>query len=91
MLLINQIIKVIFQKYSRNSLATINNNILITFVSLPREDAYNCLQNSYISLEFGALEQDSTRYLSNDRIRLVNFEPNASLVKLYWYHVQASV
>ena len=35
-----------------NSLATINNINSNVSISLPRQDAYICSQNSYISLEF---------------------------------------
>ena len=44
--------KIDFIKYSPSSLATINNNNSNTSIIFPREDAYICLQNSYISLEF---------------------------------------
>ena len=64
-------------KYSPNSLATINNNITNISISLPREDAYICLQNSYISLDFEVLKQDDTRYADGDEIALVNFGPVA--------------
>ena len=40
---------------------------------MPREDAYICLQNSYISLEFELLKNNNTRYANNDEIGLVNF------------------
>ena len=73
--------KIDFNKYSPSSLATINNinsNISIIF---PREDAYICLQNSYMSLEFEVLKNDETRYADGDQISLVNFGPVA-LVKL---------
>ena len=69
--------KIDFIKYSPSSLATIinsNSNISIIF---PREDAYNCLQNSYISLEFEVLKNDDTRYADGDQISLVNFGPVA--------------
>ena len=74
--------KIDFIKYSPSSLATINNsnsNISITF---PREDAYICLQNSFISLEFEVLKNDDTRYADGDQISLVNFGPVVYLVKL---------
>ena len=69
--------KIDFIKYSPSSLATINisnSNISIIF---PREDAYVCLQNSYISLEFEVLKNDDTRYADGDQISLVNFGPVA--------------
>ena len=44
---------------------------------MPREGAYICLQNSYISLEFEVLKNDDTRYADNDQISLVNFGPAA--------------
>ena len=40
---------------------------------MPREDAYICLQNSYISLEFEVLKNNNTRYANNHEIGLVNF------------------
>ena len=43
-------------KYSPSSLATVNNANSNMSVSLPREDAYICLQNSYISLDFEVLK-----------------------------------
>ena len=62
-----------FIKYSPSSLATINNNNSNISISLPREDAYICLQNSYISIEFEVLKNDDTRYADGDQISLVNF------------------
>ena len=44
--------KIDFIKYSPSSLATVNNANSNISISLPREDAYICLQNSYISVEF---------------------------------------
>ena len=44
--------KIDFIKYSPNSLATINNKNSNISISLPREDAFFCLQNSYISVDF---------------------------------------
>ena len=64
-------------KYSPSSLATINNNNSNISISLPREDAYICLQHSFISVEFEVLKNDDTRYVDNDQISLVNFEPVA--------------
>ena len=65
--------KIDFYKYSSSSLATINNNNSNFSISLPREDAYICLQNSYISLEFEVLKNDNTRYNNGDEISLVHF------------------
>ena len=62
-----------FIKYSPSSLATVNNANSNIGISLPREDAYICLQNSYISLEFEVLKNDNTLYVDNDQISLVNF------------------
>ena len=67
--------KIDFIKYSPNSLATTNNANSNISVSLPREDAYICLQNSFISLEFEVLKNNNTRYADNDQISLVNFGP----------------
>ena len=69
--------KIDFIKYSPNSLATINNNNSNISIIFPREDAYICLQNSYISLEFEVLKNDDTRYADGDQINLVNFGPVA--------------
>ena len=66
--------KIEFIKYSPNSLATVNNNSYISFI-FPREDAYICLQNSFISLEFEVLKNGDTRYADGDQISLVNFGP----------------
>ena len=76
--------KIDFIKYSPSSLATINNNNSNISIIFPREDAYICLQNSYISLEFEILKNDDTRYADGDQISLVNFGPVAlfSEVKL---------
>ena len=62
-------------KYSPSSLATINNTNSNTTISFPREDAYICLQNSFISLEFEVLKNNNTRYADGDEIGLVNFGP----------------
>ena len=64
-----------FIKYSPSSLATINNNNSNISIIFPREDAYICLQNSYMSLEFEVLKNDDTRYADGDQISLVNFGP----------------
>ena len=69
--------KIDFIKYSQSSLATINNNYSNISIIFPREDAYICLQNSYISLEFEVLKNDDTRYADGDQISLVNFGPVA--------------
>ena len=64
-----------FIKYNPSSLATVNNANWNISVSLPREDAYICLQNSFISLEFEVLKNNNTRYTNGDEIRLVKFGP----------------
>ena len=69
--------KIDFIKYSPSSLATVNNANSNISISLPREDAYICLQNSYISLEFEVLKNDDTSYADNDHIALDNFGPVA--------------
>ena len=74
--------KIDFIKYSPNSLATVNNNISNISISLPREDAYLCLQYSYVSLGFGVLKNDDTSYADGDEISLVNFDLLLCLVKL---------
>ena len=67
--------KINFIKYNPSSLATINNTNSSISISLPREDAYICLQNSFISLEFEVLKNNNTRYADGDEIGLVNFGP----------------
>ena len=67
--------KIDFIKYSPSSLATSNNTNSNTTISFPREDAYICLQNSFISLEFEVLKNNNTRYAHGDEIGLVNFGP----------------
>ena len=62
-------------KYSPSSLATVNNANSNISVSLPRGDAYICLQNSFISLEFEVLKNNDSRYINGDEISLVNFGP----------------
>ena len=69
--------KIDFIEYSPSSLATINNNNSNISIIFPREDAYICLQNSYISLEFEVFKNDDTRYADGDQISLVNFGPVA--------------
>ena len=69
--------KIDFIKYSPSTLATVNNANSNISISLPREDAYICLQNSYISLEFEVLKNDNTRYTNGDEKSLVNFGPVA--------------
>ena len=69
----NPIHKIDFIKYSPSSLATVNNNNSNISISLPREDAYICLQHSYISLEFEVHKYDDTRFNDGDEISLVNF------------------
>ena len=62
-----------FIKYGPNSLATINNNSLNISISLPRENAYICLQSSNISVDFEVLKNDDTGYANGDEINLVDF------------------
>ena len=64
-----------FIKYSPSSLATINNSNSNFSIIFPREDAYICLHNSSISLEFEVLKNDNTIYADGDEISLVNFGP----------------
>ena len=66
-----------FIKYSPSSLATVKNANSNTSISFPREDAYICLQNSFISVEFEVLKNDDTRYVDNNELSLVNFGPVA--------------
>ena len=66
-----------FIEYCPKSLATINNTTSNFSISLPREDASICLQNSYISLDFEVVKNDDTRYVDNGQIALVNFGPVA--------------
>ena len=63
--------------YSPNSLTTINNNTSNILFSFPIEDAYMCLQNSYISLEFEVLNNGNTRYADIKRLGFVIFGPVA--------------
>ena len=65
--------KIDFIMYSPNSLATINNNISNVSISLPREYACNCLQKSFISVDFDVPNQDDTRYADGDWISISNF------------------
>ena len=69
--------KMDFNRYSPSSLATINNVNSVITISIPREDAYVCLQNSYLSVEFEVLKNDDTRYVNNNEIGLVNLGPVA--------------
>ena len=69
--------KIDFIKYSRSSLATINNNNSNFSICFPREDVYVCLQNAYISLELEVFKNNNTRYIDNDQTSLVNFGPIA--------------
>ena len=69
--------KIDFYKYSPSSLATINNSNSNISIIFPREDAYICLQNSFISLDFEVLKNDNTRYADGDETSLVNFGPVA--------------
>ena len=80
--------KIDFIKYSPSSLATINNNNSNISISSPREDAYICLQHSFISvysfiihslfiIQFEVLKNDNTRYAKGDEISFVNFGPVA--------------
>ena len=66
-----------FIKYSPSSLATINKNNSNISISLPREDAYICLQHSFISVESEVFKNDDTRYADGDQISLVKFGPVA--------------
>ena len=67
--------KIDFIKFNPSSLATVNNANSNISVSLPREDAYICLQNSFISLEFEVLKNNNTNFADGDEISLVNFGP----------------
>ena len=67
--------KIDFIKYSPSSLATVNDTNSNISISLPREDAYICLQNSFLGVEFEVLKNDNTGYTNGDEINLVNFGP----------------
>ena len=69
--------EIALSKYSLSSLATANSTKSNIFPSFQRQDAHICLQNSFISTEFEVLKQDTTRYVDNNQINLVNFEPIA--------------
>ena len=69
--------KIDFNKNSPSSLATINNNYSNISIIFPREDAYICLQNSFISLGIEVLKNDDTRYADGDQISRINFGPVA--------------
>ena len=69
--------KIDFKKYSPSSLATINNNNSNMSFSSPREDAYICLQHSFISVESEVLKNDDTRYNDGGERSLDNFGPIA--------------
>ena len=62
-----------FTKYNPSSLATVKNANSNISVSLPREDAYICLQNSFISVEFEVLKNNNRRFADGDELSLVNF------------------
>ena len=64
--LMKPIHKIDFKKYPPSSLATINNNKSNISISLPREDAYICLQHSFISVEIEVLKNDDKRYANGD-------------------------
>ena len=66
-----------FIKYSPSSLATINNSNSKISITFPIGDAYICLQNSFISLEYEVLKNDGTRYADGDQINLILFGPVA--------------
>ena len=69
--------KIGFVNYSVSSLATVNNANSNISISLPKEDAYICLQHSFISVEFEVPKNDDTRFNDDDEISLVNFGPVA--------------
>ena len=69
--------KIDFVNYSVSSLATVNNANSNISISLPKEDAYICLQHSFISVEFEVPKNDDTRFNDGDEISLVNFGPVA--------------
>ena len=69
--------KIDFRKYSPNALSTVNNDNSNISISLPREDSYICLQNSYITIDFEVIKNDNTRYVNNDALGLINFGPVA--------------
>ena len=48
--------KIDFIKYIPSSLATVNNTNSNISISLPRKDAYICLQHSFLSVEFEVLK-----------------------------------
>ena len=49
-------------KYSPHALSTVNNNNSSISISLPREDACICLQNSFIAVDFEVIKHaDDTR------------------------------
>ena len=76
--LVTPIHKIDFIKYSPNALSTVDNDNSTISISSPREDAYICLQNSYMTVDCEVLKHaDDTRYVNTDAIGLVNFGPVA--------------
>ena len=69
--------KIHFKKYSPSRLVTVNNNNSNISICLPREDAYICLQHSFMSVEFEIHKNDDTRFNDGDEISLVIFGPIA--------------
>ena len=78
----NPVNEIDFTKFSRTTLATTNNNSSKISISLPKEDAYICLQNSYLSIEVENPKNEGTRYADSDEIAPVTFGPLPFLVRL---------
>ena len=76
--------KVDFSNFSPSSLATINNNNLNISITSTREDAYICLQNSSMSLEFEILKTENKCYVDNNQVGWSTFDLLLYLVKLNW-------
>ena len=64
-------------KCSPSSLATVNKTNSYISINLLREDAYICLKNSYISIEFEVFKNDNTLYTIGEEISLGYFGPIA--------------
>ena len=71
--LIGLVSKKDFVRYNPSSLATINNVGTPFRIQIPREDAYICLDDSYLEIELEVVKNaDDTRYANGNAIQLVN-------------------
>ena len=73
-----RILKSEYIRYSPAETSTINTSNSQIYISIPREDSFISLLNTYLDLNFEVIKRaDNSRYANGNEMRLVNLGPIA--------------